>query len=147
MCIETEPKKINTTYREDLRIKLEASHCMLVNAVDRFNRKEAIKPISREELESFPLGVWVELNDKIKVKKRKNRFKTYLNFDTIMEKGAEFGEHFHDDIIESCEVISGKMIDIVDNQVYKKGDVAHYDRGIKHTPIATEKTFLHVLFK
>ena len=72
MCIETEPKKINTTYREDLRIKLEASHCMLVNAVDRFNRKEAIKPISREELESFPLGVWVELNDKIKVKKRKN---------------------------------------------------------------------------
>lgn len=147
MCIETNPKKVNLNYRDELLLKMEASHSMLVNAVDRFNNNEAVKPINRQDIESFPLGVWVSINDKIKVRKRKNRFKTYLNFDTVMEKGAEFGEHFHNDIIESCEVISGKLIDMLDNKIYNIGDVAHYDKGTKHKPVATEKTLLHVLFK
>ena len=91
--------------------------------------------------------VWKDIGSGIKIRKRKNRFSTFLNFDTKMEEGAEFGEHFHADIIESCEVIEGELFDELTNKYYKIGDVAHYDKGEKHKPIATKKTFLHVLFK
>ena len=30
---------------------------------------------------------------------------------------------------------------------YKIGDVANWETGIKHTPVATKATILHVLFK
>ena len=64
-----------------------------------------------------------------------------------MEKGGCFGEHFHDDIIESAEVVYGELLDTSTDEVFKKGDVAHYEKGVKHTPVATEKCLLHVLFK
>lgn len=147
MCIQVKCNKIDDGYRDSLMLKIEASHSMLVNAVERFNKKEAKKPISRDDLETFPLGVWVSVNEKIRVRKRKNRFSTFLNFDTEMIKGAEFGEHFHDDIVESTEVIKGKLLDTFDGKFYEVGDVAHYEKGVKHTPIAVEDTMLHVLFK
>ena len=147
MYTQEEDKRKLKDYREELILKLEASHDRLLNAVKRFNTKESVKPINRADLETFPFMVWVKINDNVEVRKRKNRFDTLLNFDTRMKKGSEFGEHFHDDIIESTEVISGKLLDLIDDKIYESGDVAHYGRGIKHTPIATEDTLLHVLFK
>ena len=147
MCFDTDKIYASEDYREELSRAIDASFLRLSNALNRFNDEKAIKPINREELDSFPLGVWIEVNDKIKVRKRKNRFKTYLNFDTEMDEGSEFGEHFHTDMIESCEVVVGEMLDTSTGVIYKDGDVAHYNKGEKHTPVATKKTFLHVLFK
>ena len=147
MCFNREEIEKSENYRQELARAIDASFLRLSNALNRFNDHTAIKAINRQDLESFPLAVWVEVNDKIKIRRRKNRFNDLLSFDTEMLKDAEFGEHFHDDIIESCEVISGEMLDTSDGKIYKEGDVAHYGKGQKHTPIATKKCILHVLFK
>ena len=148
MCTSPIKYKDSADYRMQLRRAITASHNRLSQAVNRFNNpSEDNKPINSYDLDLFPLGVWVDINEKLKVKKRKNRFKDYLNFDVIMQKDAEFGEHFHNDVIESTEVISGEMLDTSDGKIYKKGDVANWDEGVRHTPISTKETELHVLFK
>ena len=126
--------------------KMEQDFNSLMTTIDAFNGLTN-KPINKKDLESFPLNKWIDLGGGIKVRKRNNRFNTYLNFDTTMEMGSEFGTHFHNDIIESCEVVEGLMYDTITKKYYKKGDVAHFDKGQKHEPIAIEETFLHVLFK
>lgn len=148
MCIPKETKLTQDNYRDELLKSVNATHERLVNAVSLFNSKKAIKPINKEQLKSFPFFKWIPLNDKVKVYRKRDRFKEgYLCFDTVMEEGGEFGEHFHDDLIESTEVVSGEMFDTFNQRYYKVNDVAHYDKGQKHTPIATKKTVLHVLFK
>lgn len=137
----------NKDYRDDLLEILKSSYSNFFQAVANFNAPVAKDPINIEDLDSFPLMSWVQLNSKIKVRKRNKRFKDHLCFDTKMDKGANFGEHFHEDTIESTEVIYGEMLDTSTDTVYKDGDVAHYEKGEKHTPIATKDTLLHVLFK
>tara|TARA_R110002051_G_scaffold299247_1_gene366357 strand:- start:21 stop:446 length:426 start_codon:yes stop_codon:yes gene_type:complete len=128
--------------------EVETKFCSLMDTISLFNNSKAITPINKEQLKQFPFGVWMDLNSKVKVKRRRDRFKEgYLCFDTVMETGGEFGEHFHSDLIESTEVVQGEMYDTYDSKYYREGDVAHYDKGQKHTPIATKKTILHVLFK
>lgn len=134
-------------YRNILTQKIQESFNKLQGAVLLFNSSKASIPINIADLESFPLMRWINLNEKVKVRKRKNRFNSYLAFDALMKKGGKFGEHFHEDIIESAEIVSGEMVDTTTNEIYKAGDVAHYEKGIKHTPIATTDTLLHVLFK
>jgi len=134
-------------YREELLRSIDSSHQRLIKAVKGFNSEKATHPINKRELADFPFMVWVELNEYVKVRKRANRFTDYLCFDTFMKKDGEFGEHFHDDIIESTEVVYGELLDTSDGKVYKDGQVAHYEKEIKHTPIATKDTLLHVLFK
>ena len=142
MCISNHKKLTQDNYRSELMISLNATHDRLVNAVSLFN------PINSEMLKKFPFFEWISLNDKVRIYRRGDRFpEKYLSFDTEMLEGGEFGEHFHADLIESTEVISGEMFDTYYQKYYKKGDVAHYDKGQKHTPIATKKTILHVLFK
>lgn len=134
-------------YRLVLQEALDDSHEKLVAAVENHISNTNVA-INIDDLKSFPTGVWVNIGDKIKAKKRKNRFKHYLNFSIEMEPGAKFSEHFHNDTIESTEVEYGEILDTSTNKTYKAGDVAHYDEGIKHTPIAVKgKTLLHVLFK
>ena len=147
MCIRRKGVNDKVEYREDLLRSIEASHGRLVNAVNTFNLKEATIPINKADLESFPFMTWHSLNDFIQIRKRGNRFDGYLCFDTKMKKGGAFGEHFHDDIIESCEIITGEMLDAYDGRVYLPGMVAHYEKGEKHIPIALKDTMLHVLFK
>lgn len=118
----------------------------LISIISAFNGKIHI-PINKEDLIKFPIGAWVLVNELVRIRRRKQRFGDHLNFDTIMEKGGEFGSHFHEDMLESCEIEYGEMKDLEDNRIYKKGDVMEYDKGQHHTPIATKKTRLHVLFK
>jgi len=134
--------------RLDIMNAIRNSHKNLLSTVKSFNNEvKKQNPINKKDLDSFPLFVWVDVNEKIKVRKRKNVFGEYLNFDTIIEIGGEFGSHFHNDVIESCEVISGKIQDLEDGKIYLEGDIMHYDKGHPHTPIALEKSVLKVLFK
>tara|TARA_R110000772_G_scaffold156700_1_gene267885 strand:+ start:3101 stop:3550 length:450 start_codon:yes stop_codon:yes gene_type:complete len=148
MCISNHKTFTQENYRRELITSINASHERLVNAVNLFNAHKAIEPINSDTLRTFEFFKWVELNDKVKVRRRRDRFnEKYLSFDTEMLEGGEFGEHFHADLIESTEVISGEMYDTYDQRYYRDGEVAQYDKGQKHTPIATKKTILHVLFK
>jgi len=133
-------------YRIELQRALDVSHNRLIKAIDN-HINESCEPINLDDLASFPLGVWIEVGRDIKAKKRKNRFRDFLNFDVEMKAGAEFSEHFHSDIIESTEVMQGEMYDVSAGKIYKAGDVANYNEGTKHKPIATKETLLHVLFK
>ena len=139
--------KVEDKYRDALISLIDEAHENLVKAVDKFNCNTAITPINRSDLMNFPLMQWFELNDKVFIRRRKNRFKDYLCFDTKIEANGELGEHFHADIIESVEVISGKMHDSATGLDYFTGDIAHFEKGEIHTPIASEKTLLHILFK
>lgn len=128
--------------------RVENKFTSLIDTISLFNEDKATLPINRNQLKQFPFFQWKAINDKVKVYRKRDRFKEgYLSFDTVMEKEGAFGEHFHSDLIESTEVISGEMYDTYDGKFYREGDVAHYDKGQKHTPIATKKTVLHVLFK
>ena len=144
----------NKTYNHtkkhcELKRKLEMldkDHKDLMTVLDSFNGK-IVLPINKDDLSKFPLLEWVELNDKVRIRKRNNYFGVYLNFDTEMKKGGEFGKHFHQDIIENAEVIKGKMLDRENNQVYGVHDIMHYEKNQHHTPIALEDTLLKVIFK
>ena len=133
-------------YRIELRERVEASFNEMSKAISRHLDKST-KPINAKDLDAFPLGKWEKLGDDIKAKKKRNRFLSYLSFDIKMEEGARFAEHFHSDVIESTEVIEGEMLDTTSGILYVKGDVAHWDKDVKHTPVALKYTKLHVLFK
>ncbi len=152
MCFNIKPYNLidisshDRRERHEIMKKMQDAHDDIMRVLDAFNNKIEI-PINRESLEKFPLLEWVEINELIKVRRRKNLFGDYLNFDTQMKKDGEFGKHFHDDMIESAEVISGKMIDMIDSKVYETHDVMHYEKGEHHQPVALEETLLKVIFK
>lgn len=133
-------------YREEIKRAINASHNRLLSVINN-HLTDTINPINVGDLDSFPVNVWVWIGDNIKAKKRKNRFKNYLNFSVEMDEGAAFAEHFHADAIESTEVLEGEFLDMTTGKLYKVGDVADYKEGKRHKPIATKKTELHVLFK
>jgi len=133
-------------YRITLKEMVDTSFNEMSRAISRHLDKST-KPINAKGLDAFPLGKWEKLGDDIKAKKKRNRFLSYLSFDIKMEEGARFAEHFHSDVIESTEVIEGEMLDTTSGILYVKGDVAHWDKDVKHTPVALKYTKLHVLFK
>jgi len=133
-------------YRITLKEMVDTSFNEMSTAISRLLDKST-KPINAKDLDAFPLGKWEKLGDNIKAKKKRNRFLSYLSFDIKMEEGARFAEHFHSDVIESTEVIEGEMLDTTTGMLYVKGDVAHWDKDVKHTPVALKYTKLHVLFK
>ena len=125
----------------------------LVSIIDAFNGV-IDRPINKKDLESFPFMIWQNLGGGVWVRKRNNRFGNLLNFDTKMipseaEDGEpKFGDHFHDDIIESCEIVEGWLKDRrVPKAKYVKGDVVNWHKGERHEPFTKVYTFLHVLFK
>ena len=136
----------NTDIRVELKKQLEVSYKELSNAVSRLLTKSTA-PINAEGLEAFPLGRWKQIGSSIRAKKKRNRFLSYLSFDIEMDEGAEFAEHFHSDVIESTEVLEGEMLDTTTGILYIEGDVAHWEKDVKHTPVALKDTKLHVLFK
>lgn len=147
MCIST-----NYNYKQkhdDLKKKMEElnyRHTVLMDVLDAFNGENPV-PINYNQLLKFPLFEWVELNDKVSIQRRNMLFGDHLNFDTTILKGGEFGKHFHDDVIENCEIIKGSLKDLTDGTVYNSGDVMHYEKGEYHTPIALQDSVLRVIFK
>lgn len=147
MCVE---RKYNYHQKhceiKALYDKIDREHEELLQVLETF-QNGVDTPINKKDLEKFPLLEWVDLNDKVSIRKRKKLFGSYLNFDTKLKKDGAFGEHFHGDIIENAEVIKGKMLDKLNGEVYKEHDIMHYEKGEKHQPIALEETLLKVIFK
>lgn len=131
--------------RQKMLEELDIRHSMFLNALDNFKGK-GDNNIPFAELKKFPLMKWVNLNDKVKFRKR-NPLESYLMFDTVMTKGGEFGMHYHSDCVEYVEVISGKLVDIQTNHEYNEGEIAIYNAKEKHIPVAMEDTVLRVFFK
>lgn len=135
---------------DELKERLEVLHhyhSNLLTSIEAFNGESENNIINRNNLSDFPLLKWVDLNDKVRVRRRKNIFGNYLNFDTKMEKGGEFGAHFHEDMIESCEIIDGCVLDSLTNERFYSHDVMHYNKGVIHRPVALKDSILKVIFK
>lgn len=147
MCINKEYNyKEKHNYLKSQMNELNHRHEVLMNVLDAFNGVNPV-PINYNQLLKFPLFEWVKLNDKVSIQRRNMLFGDHLNFDTTILKGGEFGKHFHDDVIESTEIISGSIQDLEDNRIYTDGEVMHYEKGEQHTPIALEDSTLRVIFK
>ena len=141
--------KVNShdrTERHDIMLGMQLQHERIMKILDNFNGLKK-QPINYNDLISFPLLVWHDLNDKVRIRRRNMLFGDYINFDTEIKAGGEFGEHFHMDVIESCEIISGVVLDLEDNTTYKDNDVMHYEKGQVHKPVAIKDTILKVIFK
>ena len=148
MCMKREIKVEMEEYRSLLMAEVEASQKRLLNAIHKYNNNDIKIPLEKEDLVSFPLGIWIVINNHIRVKKRKNRFYSYLNFMVEMNNNTELGVHFSANLLESAEVLDGEVLDVDDdNKIYKKGDVAEWKKGEKHKLISKGKSKLHVLFK
>ena len=137
--------KGNKDIKRDLK-ELNTSFDGLVNVLDNMNKTPSGKQ-SKTDLLNFPLLVWVQLNSKIRIKRKNNRFNDLLVFETEMKKGASFFEHFHSDIVESTEIVYGEVKDLVTGKVYKKNAIMHYDKMKVHTILALDETKLNVIFR
>ena len=139
-------KFFNKKLRVDLG-ELNNSHDALVEMLDRMNERKAGMQ-SRRDLMLFPELVWVNINKDVKVRRKKMRFGDHIVFEGILKKGGVFFEHFHDDSIESTEILFGSLKDLNDNnRVYKQHDVMHFEKNKVHTIVALEDTELNIIFK
>ena len=132
--------------RDEIMLSMQLQHDRMMSTLNNFNGVSN-DPINYKDLIDFPLLEWKVLNDKVKIRRRNMLFGDYINFDTEIKGGGEFGKHFHLDVIESCEIIKGSMLDLYDNKVYHKNEVMHYEKGEVHKPIALEDSVLKVIFK
>jgi len=126
--------------------KLNSSYNGLIQVLDRMNQENSGMQ-SREDLEMFPFLVWVYLNELIKIRRKGNRFVTYLSFESLLLKGGKFSKHFHPDLIESSEVKKGKVIDHITSIIYTENDIMHFHYGQIHDIEALEDSELNVIFK
>lgn len=150
MCDNKEKYKpnkveVNREERRKMLEELDIRHSMFIKTLDNFKGK-GDKDVTFSELKKFPFMKWVSLSDKVKIRKRRV-LDDYLMFDTVMQKGGEFGMHYHSDCKEYTDVISGRIVDIQTNDEYNEGDMAIYDKKEKHIPVAMEDTVLRVFFR
>lgn len=115
--------------------------------------KTAIK-LSKKALLEFPLMEWVSLGYGVMSRRRNKHFEDseqpeseIWNFDTRMIKDAEFGRHFHPDMVESCEAVVGSFVDEFNGRIYNEGEVAIFPKDEIHEVRALEDCLLRVLFR
>ena len=130
-----------------LRTQHEEIIHKLDNVLNTFNGANETKAINQEDLMLFPIYEWVELNKDVWIRRRNDVFGDILNFDTIIKNGGGFGDHYHQWLLESCEVISGKIVDLNTKKEYFAGDIAEFDHEESHHIIADTNARLKVLFK
>jgi len=152
MCINRTKEQIsryelNRAEKENMLDLLEIKHQAFMNALDNFKGK-GDQDITKSTLKAYPFMKWVVLNESplVKFRRRGDISENTLMFDCYMEKGGEFGMHLHSDCVEECEVVQGELFDVQFNQTFKEGDIALYEKGVKHIPIATQETLLRVFF-
>jgi len=146
----------NKLFSKDLKKQLgdlNSQYDGLVQVLDNMNRKNSGKQ-SREDLEQFPFLKWIPLNELVNIRRKANRFLTYLYFESILKKGGKFSKHFHPDLIESTEVLKGRIIDRCDKstgpegRIYYKHEVMHFAYGQMHDIEALDDgTHINVIFK
>jgi len=132
---------------------LNSQYDGLVQVLDNMNKENSGKQ-SREDLEKFPFLKWIALNDLVDIRRKANRFLTYLYFESILKKGGRFSKHFHPDLIESTEVVKGRIIDRADlstgpeGRIYCQHEVMHFAYGQVHDIEALDDgTHINVIFK
>ena len=131
---------------------LEKDHKILLSKMDNLLSKlntNAKTPINRKDLEQFPSFEWlfVDKEERGGFQKRNNHFDNYLNFDLKMKQKGRINKHFHEDIIESIDVIKGRVIDLETAKIHNEGDVIVYQPGEKHDLYAIKDSELKVLCK
>ena len=84
---------------------------------------------------------WIEVSKGVLVRRRKTLLGDIIPFDTIMQKGSEFGLHKHSDCIEICDIEEGEIVDLKTSDIYISGNQAIWEKGEEHIPVAMEKQF------
>lgn len=97
-------------------------------------------------MRSFAIGEWIQLNDKVKIKRLRDLPNDTVVFRTIMKEGGEFGWHLHSDCDEYVFVIEGKIVDLMTNETFVEDDLMFFAKKTPHIPIALKYTELIVLF-
>lgn len=152
MCVKEklEETAITLEHQRGERMEMMEHFCILHHKVNHMIdcwNGNGNKDVTKKELKEFPNGCWVEINKGVKIKRMNDLPGEILVFETIMEKGSEFGLHMHSDCNEYCEVISGKIVDIKSNMTYSEGIQAFWNKGIEHVPVALQDSKLMVYFK
>jgi hypothetical protein len=119
---------------------------VIMESLDSFSGK-GDSNISKSELKSFNEMEWIWVNEKVRIRRRKDMFEDTLVFDTVISEGGQFGAHIHIDCIEHCDVIKGELTDLLTNKTYKEGEVVLFNQGQKHLPMSTVETILKVYFR
>lgn len=132
--------------RQKMLSHLDVKHDLLISALDSFNGG-GDHIVTKKTLQSFKIMEWVDLNPRVRIRRRENLHGDVLVFDTVMQPKGEFGMHLHPDCTETCDVITGTLIDLMHNAEFKQGETAYFDSGVKHIPISLTHTVLKVYFK
>jgi len=132
--------------RQNMLDVLSIKHELLISALDNFNGG-GDHVVTKATLAKFPIMEWVELNPKVMFRRRNNLLNDILVFDTVMQPKGEFGMHLHPDCNETCDVISGRLADLMNNTEFAEGETAFYEAGVKHIPVSLTDTTLRVYFK
>lgn len=155
MCVE--PKKNTNIYvtvkphlreeRNQILSDMQIKHNTFVKMIDGWDF-DSENDFTKDDMRGFPIMEWMELKEGVKIRRRNDLFGDILCFDTIIEKGVDFGMHMHSDCDEICDVKIGKLSDLVseDGRTYSAGETLEVKKGVKHIPIALEYTELLVYF-
>ena len=152
MCITAniDTTKVLLKHERSEREKLMETFCVLNHKVnhmiDAWNGNGNYN-IKKSQLREFPLRCWVELSEGVEIMKLDDLPGDIIVFDTKMEKGRKFGLHMHSDCDETCDVLEGKIVDILTNETYNAGNRALWPKGVEHIPVALKETRLMVYFK
>lgn len=124
----------------------------LLDVVSKWNAPVETRAISDRDLRAFPLWEWIELNPGVWTRRRNDLFpdkngEGLLLFDTIMRNASELGDHYHEWLIEDCQVVSGTIYDKQTNTIYREGDSIVYNSHQRHHIIAMPLARLLVTFK
>ncbi len=131
--------------RRKMMDDMQLKHDKILALLDGWNGGD-YSDVKKKEMMGMPKNVWIDLNPDVMIR-RLDDFSDMLAFDTIMNRGGEFGLHTHSDCVEICEVVSGEIHDLISNKVYKSGEVMTIQKGVEHMLIALKKTILKVYFK
>ena len=104
-------------------------------------------PIMWSDLQSFPIGSNIIVNDKvtfIKMSENNNQ----IVFTTNMKAMSDFGVHLHPDSFEIIDVVKGNLIETKrGDKEYIEGDIIVYAPREIHHPMSSKESEYVVTFK
>ncbi len=151
MC-EKMVSMIDTVDKIEKAKKSHDSVMSLLDVVNKWNSPLKTATISEQDLRVFPIGGWVRLNEGVYIRRKNDLFKNdqgegMLLFDTIIRNAGELGDHYHEWLVEDCQIITGKIYDKTSNKVYSQGESVVYNSHERHNIIGLPGARLLVTFK
>jgi len=120
---------------------LVLDHSIKKTIADFNNGDAEARDIPFSELDKFPIYEWIDFNDKIR-SRVVEKSEEEIVFESHFKKGGTIGEHFHSDIAEILNIVSGCIFCPITGSRAEANEDIFFPVNQIHTPRAMEDTFV-----